>query len=526
MLLQGFFRIGVLFSSTIAQTTYTGCHLDGSISYCFGSNGKETAVATLADSVSTLVTYTSVSAPITSAAQTTVITDCHLHETNIFCIDGYGDDVSVSMTGTVPSPVPSSFNDCHSHGEESFCVDAQGNDVLVLSTTEAGDEHNHADEEGHTDKSSEGQLDCHFHAGVEHCVPAGGSESSSSDAVAEPAASCETPPTRNYNIGLRVGSLFIIFVTSGLAVYLPIFLHKLPLGRINGTIFVMIKQFGTGIIISTAFVHLYTHAYLMFTNRCLTGIEYEATTSAVVMAGLLVAFLVEYSSYRFIQAKGLKKCPRHTTTAEEVTMTGAKGTGDPANGQSVDGNSALHNISHSHGLADFDQNTILAVGVMEAGILFHSVLIGLTLVVAPDSSANTSGYYKTLLAVIVFHQFFEGLALGARIALLKNSALHFGIWSKVLMASAFALITPLGMAIGIGVLNEFNGNDRGTIITIAVLDALSAGLLLWVGIVDMWARDWAVGGGEMMQAGGLKTIIGLFSLIVGMALMSVLGKWA
>lgn len=262
----------------------------------------------------------------------------------------------------------------------------------------------------------------------------------------------------------------------------------------------------------------------MFTNNCLTGIRYEATTSAIVMAGLFLAFLVEYISYRFILSKQNTDTSSTPANGSEVSSEGIADTKIDHHTHQSD--SALKDISHSHAPTNFNPNTPLAVSVMEAGILFHSVLIGLTLVVAPDSSGNTSGYYNTLLAVIVFHQFFEGLALGARIALLPNSSLHFGIWSKLFMAFAFALITPLGMAIGTGVLNQFNGNDQSTILTIGILDALSAGVLLWVGVVDMWARDWAVAGGEMVDASLLKTTIGLFSFLVGCVLMSVLGKWA
>lgn len=491
--------------------------MHGSVSYCYDSDGDETAMTTLATAVSTSSTPASVAASTTAEAQTTAVTGCHLHATDVFCIDGHGEEVSVSLTGTPTTPLPAQYTDCHSHGSESYCVDEEGNDVLVLGSTEAGHDQTE-EEEGHNDEASEGEMNCHFHAGVEHCVASGESESSSS-AASE--STCDAPPSRDYNIGLRVGSIFIILATSGLAVLFPLFIHKLPLGRVNGTIFTIIKQFGTGIIISTAFVHLYTHASLMFTNPCLTGIHYEATTSAVVMAGLFTAFLVEYCGYRFVLARENKKGLTGATNSEE-------GSTHNTDSKHVHENhsSALQDISHSHAPANFNPNTPLAVSVMEAGILFHSVLIGLTLVVAPDSSGNTSGYYNTLLAVIVFHQFFEGLALGARIALLPNRSLHFGKWSKMLMALAFALITPLGMAIGIGVLNEFNGNDQSTILTIGVLDALSAGVLLWVGVVDMWGRDWAVTGGEMVNAGFVKVVVGLLSLIVGMVLMSVLGKWA
>jgi zinc transporter 1/2/3 len=86
----------------------------------------------------------------------------------------------------------------------------------------------------------------------------------------------------------------------------------------------------------------------------------------------------------------------------------------------------------------------------------------------------------------MFHRLFEGLALSARIAILLGSILP----SWAFMAAAFALISPIGMAIGLGVLHSFNCNTRGT------LDALSAGILVWVGIVDMWARDRVIEGGE------------------------------
>lgn len=94
----------------------------------------------------------------------------------------------------------------------------------------------------------------------------------------------------------------------------------------------------------------------------------------------------------------------------------------------------------------------------------------------------------------------------------------------MLMAAAFALVTPIGMAIGLGVLNQFNGNDKSTIVAVGTLDALSAGILLWVGIVDMWSHDWLHG--DLRNAGIVRTLIALFALVAGLVLMSFLGKWA
>ena len=125
---------------------------------------------------------------------------------------------------------------------------------------------------------------------------------------------------------------------------------------------------------------------------------------------------------------------------------------------------------------------------------------------------------------------FEGLALGTRIAALPSPdsanppAYPTSFLTKFILGVAFSLITPVGMAIGIGVIHNFNGNDRTTIITLGTLDALSAGILAWVGLVEMLGEDWFHG--VMAKASPLMAIVGLICLVVGMALMSFLGKWA
>ena len=255
-------------------------------------------------------------------------------------------------------------------------------------------------------------------------------------------------------------------------------------------------------------IQLYTHANLMFTNDCMGELEYEATTSAVVMAGIFLSFLVEYVGHRVIMAR-TSKAPATAPEAPEPASKNEQGA------QQHSQATAFAQLGHSHG--DPSQpNTKFSVLVMEAGVLFHSILIGITLVVAGDS------FYRTLLVVIVFHQFFEGLALGARIAMLPG-----GIFpGKAIMATAFALITPVGMAIGLGVLHSFNGNEKSTLVALGTLDALSAGILVWVGVVDMWARDWVIEGGEMTEAGMGRVAIGGIALIAGLVLMSLLGKWA
>lgn len=179
-------------------------------------------------------------------------------------------------------------------------------------------------------------------------------------------------------------------------------------------------------------------------------------------------------------------------------------------------------------------------------------VIGITLVVTGDA------FFGTLTIVIVFHQAFEGIALGTRIAALGsgqsvaslghdhhghhhhhssgpevNDVILFGeaattqvsMARKLLLASGFAFVTPLGMAIGICVLSVFNGNDPSTIVAIGSIDAFSAGILVWVGIAEMWAHDW-MAGGEVAQLDARGKVLCLCGLWAGMASMSFLGKWA
>ncbi|KAJ9481035.1 hypothetical protein VN97_g12476 [Penicillium thymicola] len=447
----------------------------------------------------------------TTSAQTSSVTGCHTHGSSIYCIDGNGHEVLVSASSTPTTGVPAQYTGCHSHGSESYCMDADGNDVLIQEEgTEAESGTTEESQSGNADEkaSSETEQNCHFHAGVEHCVGAGESEGGS-------APSCDLK-SRDYDIPLRIGTLFVVLVTSSIGVFAPILMMKLPFASINGVVSTVIKQFGTGIIIATGFIHLYTHANLMFTNECLGELEYEATTSAVVVAGIFIAFLLEYIGHRIIVARNSKKNSTETVSSEsESQQTQLKGQhGDSPDQQQQ---CTLAGLGHTHGSMDLTgPNSKFSVMVMEAGILFHSILIGLTLVVAGDS------FYKTLLVVIVFHQFFEGLALGARIAVLPGPIFP----SKATMAAAFSLITPIGMAIGLGVLHTFNGNSRGTLIALGTLDALSAGILVWVGVVDMWARDWVIEGGEMLDANLGRVLTGGISFVSGLVLMGVLGKWA
>ena len=252
----------------------------------------------------------------------------------------------------------------------------------------------------------------------------------------------------------------------------------------------------------------------MFGYECLGQLAFEGVTAAILMAGLFLSFVVEYLGYRLVKAHAAKKS---TSEESSTALRGLRST-EMMSVYIMEAGIIFHSLS-TCSLASINQSLIIALGAF----LTSLPVIGLTLVVAGDS------FFLTLFAVIVFHQMFEGLALGSRIAALGTgqasghaffhgghatgaclteptpplsgndtppsshvstadkadgtaNTFHVSMAKKLSLAAAFALVTPLGMAIGIGVLHRFNGNDPATIVAIGTLDAFSAGILLWVGV--------------------------------------------
>ncbi|KAE9983697.1 hypothetical protein BLS_003844 [Venturia inaequalis] len=506
----------LLASLLSAQSTITVARTTVAPSIALSTPASNSTQQTAAPS---RTTYQS-SSTNTATSAITVVSNCHTHETIQYCMAGTAEyRVLTIATGT--TALPAEYAGCHSRGSELFCLSSSGDEVELQVE---GAEKSASTNAGESAASS-GDRNCHYHNGVEHCV--GGDES-------EEAPSCGKVE-RKYNVPLRVGIMFVILVTSGSGVFGPILLTSFTEIKAEHTAFVVLKQFGTGVIISTAFIHLYTHANLMFQNKCLGELSYESTTSAILIAGFFLSFLVDYLLQRLVQSRNAKTVPaepeeeRLLSPSLDESIVNHYQSITKSNGRKErPATSATPLLTHDHSTINVERSSALNVLILEAGIIFHSLLIGLTLVLAPD----VAGGFLLLSIVITFHQFFEGLALGTQIASLPShtttatttTTSFLNKNKKYLLATLFSLITPLGMAIGISVLHHFNGNDKGTIIAIGTLDAFSAGILVWVGVVEMWAHDWVFG--SLRDAPALKTSLAMAGLVAGIVGMSVLGKWA
>lgn len=170
----------------------------------------------------------------------------------------------------------------------------------------------------------------------------------------------------------------------------------------------------------------------------------------------------------------------------------------------------------SESLADYSAQ-ILNVFILEFGIIFHSIFVGLTLSCSGDE-------FVSLYIVVVFHQMFEGLGLGTRVATVdwpKSKR-----WTPWLLCLGYSLSTPIAIAIGIGVRNSYPPNSRRALITNGVFDSVSAGILIYTGLIELMAHEFLFSD-EFKGEGGFKKMIWAYLVMcVGAGLMALLGRWA
>merc|ERR1711939_1009979 len=171
--------------------------------------------------------------------------------------------------------------------------------------------------------------------------------------------------------------------------------------------------------------------------------------------------------------------------------------------------------SESHYDQEF-KKAILQCTMLEMGILFHSIFIGMAL------SVTLGTDFVILLIAIVFHQTCEGLALGARIAHIPWGK---GAKQPWLMAVAYGCTTPLGQAIGLSVHRLYDPDSQVGLLVVGIFNALSAGLLCFSSLVELLSEDFLSDESWKILHGRRRAVA--FALVfAGAFAMSLIGGWA
>lgn len=323
----------------------------------------------------------------------------------------------------------------------------------------------------------------------------------------------------NGHIGARISSIFVIlFVSSAFTVF-PVLAKRFPSWKIPVGVYLFARYFGTGVIVATAFVHLLDPAYKRIGPKTCVGEsgywpEYS-WCAAIVLASVVIIFLLDLAAEVYVEHKyGVHKDEEatnvflsHENTPDQAVAPNSNLKDERCTGKwaSDDGSSAAER--------SFRQQ-IAAFLLLEFGIIFHSVIIGLNLGV-------TGSEFSTLYPVLVFHQSFEGLGIGARM-----SAIPFGkhTWLPWILCAAYGLTTPISIAIGLGVRNTYTPGSKVSLIIQGVLNAVSAGILIYSGLVELLARDFLFDPCRTKRRSKLLFMVGC--TLLGAGIMALIGKWA
>ncbi|KAG5242331.1 zinc transporter protein [Salix suchowensis] len=281
-----------------------------------------------------------------------------------------------------------------------------------------------------------------------------------------------------------------ILFAGAVGVCLPVLGKSIPVLSPERSVFFIIKAFAAGVILSTAFIHVLPDAFDSLTSPCLGENPWGQFpfTGFVAMMSAIGTLMVDCLASSYFTRLHLTKAQPDQSGDEEK-----------AAGEAHVHTHATH--GHSHGI------------VLELGIVVHSVIIGVS--VGASASPKT---IKPLVAALSFHQFFEGIGLGGCITQAK-----FKTKTIVTMGLFFSLTTPVGIAVGLGISNVYNESSPNALIVEGIFNAASAGILIYMALVDLLAADFMH---PRVQSNGALQLGVNVSLLLGVGCMSLLAKWA
>ncbi|KAJ0928547.1 putative zinc/iron permease [Helianthus annuus] len=318
---------------------------------------------------------------------------------------------------------------------------------------------------------------------------------------------------KNEALQYKLIALASILVAGALGVCIPFIGKVVPALSPEKDGFFIIKAFAAGVILATGFIHVLPDAFDKLTNPCLNEHPWGdfPFTGLIAMVATMLTLLFETSSAAY----------QLRSHESKTVLKPDNGYGDEEQSPQHMGQVAAHTHAthgHAHGsisdLSQVDRYRIVSK-VLELGIIVHSVVIGLSL----GASENLKTI-KPLVVALTFHQFFEGIGLGGCIFQAEFKSL-----AATIMGACFSITTPFGIVIGILVTltSSYKEDSSTALIVEGVLNSASAGILIYMALVDLLSPDFL---NPRMQKNKLLQLGSNVSLLLGAGLMSLLAKWA
>jgi solute carrier family 39 (zinc transporter), member 1/2/3 len=302
------------------------------------------------------------------------------------------------------------------------------------------------------------------------------------------------PDLYYYSVPLRLVSLGIIFCVSLSATLLPLiykkyFKKKNDKDSTTNMILSCLKLFGTGVLISTAFIHMFPPSVQIFENKCLPDAFrlYINWPGTIFLIGFLFSHFIQQQATNFIRSSMAKKDDGSALSVEK------------------------HEHDHIHHIALNEKESSILAYALEFGLCSHSLVIGFT--VGTEERDFTPLFYAILI-----HQFFEGMALSSVVVETTMAKM-----SVIMMVVLYCLSTPLGVLLGI-IFRSYNTETVAIQLSIGISEAFCAGVLTYDAVGNLMSLHFF--GDYYSKCSIFEKNMHILALWGGVFVMGLLGLWA
>jgi zinc transporter 1/2/3 len=290
-----------------------------------------------------------------------------------------------------------------------------------------------------------------------------------------------------YSVPQHIVALFLILLVSFIATVIPVFLkrrygksHESRMKPVSS----VLKLFGAGVLICTAFLHMFAPAVQIFQNKCFPDIfqYYRNWPATIFLLGLIFSHFFQQQATNYIRSRN-----KDEGLIQEKSH------------------------DHAHHIQVSDMEKSILANALEFGLCSHSIVVGFSVGALDDA-------FSPLFFAILVHQFFEGIALSAivveTVMSLKNT---------VIMIILYCLSTPLGVALAI-IFRAYNTETVEIQLAIGFSEAFCGGILAYDSIGNIMALHFF--GDYYNNCSWLEKNIHIFALWGGIFTMGLLGIWA
>ncbi|KAG1687202.1 hypothetical protein DVH05_005369 [Phytophthora capsici] len=326
-------------------------------------------------------------------------------------------------------------------------------------------------------------------------------------------------------LGLHIGAIFIIFTVSLAGTLVPVISNKIPQNELNSIAMEAIRTFSFGVVVATGLIHMVNEGVEKLSDEALGPIvdEYGSLGLVFVLITLILMHFIECESVVFFGTQGSTLHGHghsHGHSPSDELDHQLRNSDDLNISPSGDFHTlrATETPKHEKDVkeAPHDSNIRrkIATVIFEAGVIFHSIIVGL------DLGVTTGTDFKTLLTALCFHQFFEGVAIGS--AALSSMTSRKKL---VLINLLFAVTTPVGQVIGIGIRNSYSSESTTALWVQGIFDCVAGGILIYTGLVELLTYNMTTNPKFLARTTPQRYML-YFCLWCGAGFMALLGKWA